>query len=334
MSVFKIALIGAGRMGQCHAANIAGHSKLSLHYVVDPYEKSLRLMKEQYGCESATLEEALSDPEIDGLVICSATHQHTVHIQSALKADKAAFCEKPIGLDIKTTIAARPDKLSPPFLLGFNRRFDPHTCALRRSLKSQQIGKIESMRIVNHDPSPPSHDFIPTSGGMFLDFTIHDLDTAAWLLDEPVTEVFAAGSCLIDPIIGEMGDIDTARVILKTKSGKLCSISNSRRSGCGYDQRIEIFGSKGRLAVGNISPTTLNILTEKCASSDAILPNFMMRYAESYAAEMDHFARILMGQTQPDIGYEDGIRAQHLAVACQKSLNNNETVKINLSEDL
>jgi myo-inositol 2-dehydrogenase/D-chiro-inositol 1-dehydrogenase len=272
-----VALVGAGRMGQVHGHNAARHPELRLRYVIDARAGVADALAADCGARMATLDAALADPKVGGILVCSTTDLHLEHALAAVSAGKAVFCEKPIGLDLASVRAAQPRFDGARFLLGFNRRFDPHFRALGQRLAAGEIGTLETLHLVNHDPAPPPPGFIPGSGGLFRDFTIHDLDLARWLLGEEPCEVFAMASCLVDPAIGELGDVDTARVLLKTPRGRLCVISNTRRSGCGYDQRIEAYGAAGRLAAGNVSAHDVVALSPAASIGAPILCHFQTR---------------------------------------------------------
>lgn len=328
MTKIDVALIGAGRMGSVHGANAGQNPKLRLKYIVEPRAEAAAPLCAAFGAENAALERALADPEIAGVIVCSATAQHLDHINAALGAGKAVFSEKPIDLNLERVRAAAPVLDGAAFLLGFNRRFDPHVLALKQKLESGALGALESLHVVNHDPAAPPPGFIPTSGGLFKDFTIHDLDLARWLLDEPVVEVFAAASCLVDPEIGRLGDVDTARTVLRTESGRLCVISNTRRSGYGYDQRIEAFASKGMAAVGNVTADTVETFTEAGGQTAPIKDHFTTRYAASYRAEMEHFADMLHTGLAPRVSYADGLAALVLAEACAQSAASGAAVRL------
>ena len=233
MERIQVALIGAGRMGQVHGGHAARHPGLHLAYVVDARPGAAGALATATGAAVATLDAVLADPAVRGVLVCSTTDRHLEHALACVAAGKAVFCEKPIDLDLGKVLAARATFADATFLLGFNRRYDPHFAELKRRLDDGAIGRLETLHLVNHDPAAPPPGFVPTSGGLFKDFTIHDLDMARWLLDEPIASVYSAGSCLVDPDIGRQGDIDTARTVLRTESGRLCVISNTRRSGCG-----------------------------------------------------------------------------------------------------
>jgi myo-inositol 2-dehydrogenase/D-chiro-inositol 1-dehydrogenase len=322
MTVHKIAIVGAGRMGSLHAANAAASPRLSLAAVADHNETLAFGLAERLGATTRPFEEILADEAIAAVVIASSTTSHLENTLAAVAAGKAVFCEKPMSLDADTLAAALPDleATGRPIFVAFNRRFDPHLRALKERFDSGSVGRAESLHIVNHDPAAPNLDFIPRSGGLFKDFTIHDFDTAGWILGEPFVEIFAQGSCLIEPAIAELGDIDTAKLILRAKSGTLCMISNSRRTGYGYDQRAELFGSAGALQVDNVPLTQVRKLGEDGASAAPFPYSFAERYAEAYRAEIDHFADVLDGAATPATGPRDSLRALRLADAAERSL--------------
>ena len=328
MERIEVALIGAGRMGQVHGPNAARHPGLRLKYVVDPRPEAAQAMCQRFDAQAATLEQTLADPSIQGVLVCSSTDQHLSNALAAVEAGKAVFCEKPIDLDLQKVLQAQSRFEGARFLLGFNRRFDPHFKALKQKLDAGAIGRLESLHLINHDPASPPPGFIPTSGGLFKDFTIHDLDMARWLLGEEPVELYTTASCLVDPEIGRLGDVDTARTVLKTASGRLCVISNTRRSGYGYDQRIEAFGSSGMLNAGNVQQDTLQTLTEQAVTGAPIHPGFASRYQDGYRDQIHHFADVLHGRAQPLVGYADGIAALVLAEACAESMRSGTVIHL------
>ncbi|MGH6950260.1 MAG: inositol 2-dehydrogenase [Vitreimonas sp.] len=318
----RIALIGAGRIGRIHATNVAAHPELDLAYVVDPVADSARSVADSYAAKTADLDVALADTSVSGVIVASSTDTHLDFSLRAAQAGKGVFCEKPIDLDLARAeeAASKFEAVKARIFLGFNRRFDPNFRALKQKLDAGVVGKIETLHITSHDPAPPPAGYIPVSGGLFKDMAIHDFDMARWLLGEEPSEVFAAGACLVDPEIGRLGDIDTAKTVLRTPSGKLCVISNSRRSGYGYDQRIEAFGSQGALRAGNVVESTVETWTEAGAQTDPFQNFFLDRYAGAYRLEMAHFADMLARGAEPSIGYADGVAALRLAVAAQASM--------------
>ncbi len=323
-----VVLIGAGRMGQIHGPNAARHPDLRLRYVVETDPALGAKLAAELGAEIATLSDALADPAVKGAIVASSTDMHLEHSVTCIKAGKAVFCEKPIDLDLAKARAAAKLFDGAPFVLGFNRRFDPHVNALKEKIASGVIGKLETLTLINHDPASPPPAFIPRSGGLFKDFTIHDLDLANSLLGEPPTEIFATASCLVDPEIARLGDVDTARVILRTASGKLCVISNTRRSGYGYDQRVEAYGSKGMAMSANERVDQVQVWGEAGASASPIRPNFLNRYAASYKREIDHFADVVTGRAKSQVGFAEGLAALAWAEACAESARTNAVVKL------
>ncbi|HVI99897.1 MAG TPA: inositol 2-dehydrogenase [Sphingomonas sp.] len=319
--MLNIALIGAGRIGRIHAANIVAEPRLRLSHVVDPMPGAAAEAAAGTGAEVATLDAVLANPDIAGVVIASATDTHLDYSVRAITAGKAVFCEKPIDMDLARARSAEGVLGAPgtKMLLGFNRRFDPNFRALRDRLADGTMGAVETIHIISHDPAPPPIDYVRVSGGLFKDMAIHDFDMARWLLGEEPVEIYAAGTCLIDLAIGAAGDIDTAKCMLRTASGKLCLISNSRRSGYGYDQRIEAFCAHGLVRADNVHESTVETWGE-AGSATAPLQNFFLdRYAQAYRAEMAHFADVIDGLAAPLAGYDDGVRALALAEAAAKS---------------
>ena len=322
-----LAIFGAGRIGKIHARNAAAQPGLTLKYVVDPVAEAAEALAAETGAAVATVDQALADPEVAGVVIASATDTHLDYCLRVAGAGKAIFCEKPIDLDLGRARAAAPALARARLLLGFNRRFDPHFQALKARLDSGALGQLETLNITSHDPAPPPIAYIKVSGGLFRDMAIHDFDTARWLLGEPPVEVFAAASCLVDPAIAEAGDVDTARILLRTGSGKLCLISNSRRSGYGYDQRIEAFGSGGMARAGNVVESTVETWSEAGAAADRFQNFFLDRYAAAYRLEMAHFAEVLAGAA-PRVGLDEGLAALALAEAAGESARTGMPVRL------
>lgn len=322
-----IALIGAGRIGKIHAANAAAHPALSLKYVIDPLGDGAAVLAARHGAAVSTFESALADPAIAGVIIASPTDQHLAQCLQAMAAGKAIFCEKPLDLSLERARSAAA-LANARLFLGFNRRFDPHFRALRRKLQAGEIGSLETLHIVSHDPAPPPVSYIKVSGGLFKDMTIHDFDMARWLLAEPIVEVYTMAACLVDPAIGAADDVDTAKVLLRTASGRIALISNTRRSAYGYDQRIEAFGSAGAVLVGNVTTDAVVIWGEHGATRAPFQNFFLDRYAEAYRLEMDHFAAVLRGEA-PAIGFADGVRALELAEAAGRSHASGRPVALN-----
>ena len=327
MARLKIAVIGAGRIGQIHARNVAAHPDAQLAGIADPDHAAADRLAQAAGTTVVALDAAF---QADAVMICSPTTTHADYIERAAAAGKPAFCEKPVDLSADRVRACLETarRAGIPLMIGFNRRFDTHFAALKRRQESGEIGTLELLTITSRDPAPPPLGYIATSGGLFRDMMIHDLDLARYFLgDEPV-ELFAAASALVDPAIGQAGDVDTAVVALKTAGGGLCQISNSRRATYGYDQRIELHGSKGMLRAGNMTATTLEHADAGGFRTDPALPFFLERYAHAYCAELDAFIAAVQAGTAPKPGGEDGLRALILADAATRSAQTGQAVRL------
>ena len=326
--MLDIAVIGAGRIGRIHATNASRHPRISLKYIIDPVDAAAAELASASGAKVADLEEALADPAIGGVIVASSTDTHLEFCKRATKAGKAVFCEKPLDLDLGKARAASAQLDNARLFLGFNRRFDPNFRKLHDRIRSGEMGPLETLHIVSHDPAPPPIEYVKISGGMFKDMTIHDFDMARWILGEDPVEVYSTATAVVDPAIGAAGDVDTAKIVLRTASGRICVISNSRRSGYGYDQRIEAFCAKGLLRAGNILSSTVESWSEAGSSTDPLQNFFLDRYADAYRAEMDHFADILDGRALPLVGYDDGVSALAIAEAAMESHLTSAVVRI------
>ncbi|ENR5391438.1 inositol 2-dehydrogenase [Providencia rettgeri] len=328
--MFNIALFGAGRIGQVHAVNIAGHKETKLYSVIDPYQPNAVALAEKYQAKVQTTEEAMQDPNIQGVLIASATDTHADLIELAAKHKKVIFCEKPVHLDLERVKQCLKSvkEHNVPLFIGFNRRYDPQFRHLKNLFQQGAIGKAESLIITSRDPSPPPAEYVKVSGGMFRDMTIHDFDMARFMIGEEPCSVYAQGSNVVDPAIGQAGDIDTAFIILKFSSGAMATISNSRRSGYGYDQRIELHGEKGLLTAGNIKENSVALLSEVGCLSAKPEYFFLQRYHEAYQAEWQHFVDILAGRAESETTGTDGELALYLADKALESLKTGKEVKL------
>jgi myo-inositol 2-dehydrogenase/D-chiro-inositol 1-dehydrogenase len=323
----KVVLIGAGRIGHIHARNAALHPRIELAGVVDAVDASAQALAREWNTTVTTLDAALADPTVSGVIVASSTDTHLDYSLRAAAAGKTIFCEKPIDQDLGRARTARAGLSGANMLLAFNRRFDPNFQALKARLDSGAVGAIETLQITSNDPAPPPPSYIAVSGGLFKDMAIHDFDMARWLLGEEPVLVYATGSCLVDPAIGELGDVDTARTVLRTGSGRLCVIANSRRSGFGYDQRVEAFASAGMVRADNVSESTVQLWSESGVATDRFQNFFLDRYAEAYRREMDHFADMLDG-APAQVGYADGVAALALAEAAGESMRSGAPVQL------
>ena len=329
----KLLLLGAGRIGQVHAKNVVARKDARLYGVVDVHGPAAAALAEATGARVFDhADAALADPAVDAVMICTSTDTHVEMILKAARARKPIFCEKPVDLDIAkvNTCLAEVKQHGVPLLMGFNRRFDPSFRALRERLKAGELGEVESVKITSRDPQPPPPAYVKVSGGLFRDMMIHDLDMARYLLPEEPSQVFATGSVLVDKAIGEAGDVDTAMVILRTRSGRLAHIDNSRRAAYGYDQRVEAFGQKGMLQAHNPTPTAVVATTGTGQQSDKPFHFFLERYASAYQAELDHFLEVLAGKAAPLVSGEDGRKALVLADAANESLRTGKLVEVSL----
>jgi myo-inositol 2-dehydrogenase / D-chiro-inositol 1-dehydrogenase len=324
-----LAQFGAGRIGQIHARNVAaqgGHLK----YIVDVNGAAAEALATAVGAKAAAQEAVFADAEVAGVIIGSSTDTHADLIEQAARAGKAIFCEKPIDLDLARTRACLQvvADCGVQLFIGFNRRFDPSFAGLKAALGEGHIGKLENLTITSRDPAPPPADYVARSGGLFRDMMIHDFDMARWLMGAEPVRLYARGSVLVDPAIGEAGDVDSAVVMLETAEGVQCQIINSRRAAYGYDQRIEAFGAKGLLLAGNRDARTLETWSDAGVTGEKPLYFFLERYAEAYRAEMAHFLACLAGREQPTVAASDGLRALELAEAANESLKTGQAVTL------
>jgi myo-inositol 2-dehydrogenase/D-chiro-inositol 1-dehydrogenase len=326
----EIAQFGAGRIGRIHASNIAAMKDVRLRYVVDVNAEAAQKLAARYGARVATEREAFADREVGAVLIASSTDTHARLAIEAARAGKAIFCEKPIDLSLRKVdeCLREVEKAGVPMFVGFNRRFDPSFSALKKRLDAGEIGPVEQVVISSRDPGPPPLAYVKVSGGMFRDMTIHDFDMARWLLGEEPVEVFAMGECLVERKIGAAGDIDSAMVLLRTASDRMCHINNSRRAAYGYDQRIEVLGASGMLRAQNIGETTVEHFTPRGTVSDRPLDFFLERYAEAYRVEMSAFVSSLKNKTAMPVGARDGRQALVLAEAALESHKKKIPVKI------
>ncbi len=321
-SSLRFGLLGCGRIGQVHARTLRRMANARAVAVADIDEAAARNIAATLGSEVRSEDGILAADDIDAVVVGTPTDLHYAQIHAAAEAGKAIFCEKPVDLSLARTRecveAAR--RAGVPLMVGFNRRFDPNFSALEARLREGEIGHIEIVTIISRDPGPPTLDYVRRSGGLFRDMMIHDFDLSRFLLGEEPVEVHAVGSSLVDPGIGEAGDIDTAAVMMRTESGIICQISNSRRAAYGYDQRIEVHGSLGMLRADNVLENTVESATGKGFSRAVAQHFFLERYETAYRLEMEHFVTaVLAGEpVRPDGG--EGLKAQALADAAARAL--------------
>ena len=318
----NLAIIGAGRIGKVHALAINNSKIANLVYIYDPDEEIAKKFSVEFNCIVSNIDNIKKDKQIDAVIICSPTDTHVELICIFSNYKKAIFCEKPIDLDIKKVRKCLEtiEKNKTQFMIGFNRRFDPHFQSLKNSLKQDKIGNIETIIITSRDPGLPPINYLKQSGGIFKDMTIHDFDMAIFLLDELPVEIYSSASILIDDQIKEVEDFDTASVILKTLSGKQIIIINSRRSSYGYDQRIEVHGSLGMVSAENQRPVSIEIANSQGFTKPPLHHFFMTRYIDAYAEEINYFVNSLKSGSEIKPNGIDGLNALIIAEAAKSSL--------------
>lgn len=328
--MLRLGLLGCGRIGQVHARSIAQVNGARVAAVADAFPEAASTLAERTGSAVLSSLELIANSDIDAVVIGTPTDTHYDLILAAAAAGKAIFCEKPVDMSadrIRACIKA-VDAAGVAFLTAFNRRFDPNFANLQARLAAGEIGNTEIVTILSRDPSPPPISYIKSSGGIFRDMMIHDLDMARFLLGEEPVQVFATGAALVDPAIGEAGDVDTAAVTLTTATGKICQISNSRRATYGYDQRIEVHGAKGMLRAANILENSVESAGGTGFTRAPAQHFFLERYEAAYRAEMQHFIECLHAGKSPSPSIHDGLRAQMLADAAAQSLQTGLPVQL------
>lgn len=319
--MLRFGLLGAGRIGQIHGRNIAASLDAKLVAVADVSADAAAKLADAAGAEVRESDDIITASDIDAVLIGTPTDTHADLIEAAARAGKAILCEKPVDLS-STRVASClevVDAAGVPLMIGFNRRFDPNFSALRERIEAGDIGAVEIVTIISRDPAPPPVSYIERSGGLYRDMMIHDFDMARFLLSEEIVELHAYGSALVDPAIGRAGDVDTAVVALKTASGRLAQISNSRRATYGYDQRIEVHGAKGMLRADNILKSTVQLARGDGFVSEPAQDFFLERYAEAYRRELAAFIAAVTARRAPLPSGRDGLMAQRLADAAAES---------------
>ena len=330
----NFSLVGAGRIGKMHAANITLNPRCNLSYVYDVNKDFAHQVAEDNNAKVASSpEEAINNKNVDAVFIASATPTHVEFITMGAKAGKAVFCEKPIDLDIKKVDECYETikDFKVPIQIGFNRRFDNSHRKLKLAKDNGEIGNLEMVIITSRDPEPPGLDYLKAAGGFFRDTTIHDFDLSRFILgDDPIVEVSAYGSQLFSENIKKVKDQDTAMFIMRSQKNVLIHINNSRRAVYGYDQRLEIFGSKGMMISNNQSPTSVEVFdNKKTYAKDSIHFFFIERYDQSYKDELNDFVNTLENKNIPSVTFEDGRNALILANAAYESFETAKSVKVN-----
>ena len=325
MSKITVGIVGAGRIGKLHAENIISYfPDVKLKSIADVYMDKSEEWAKNVGIENTYTDyhKIIDDPEIDAVLIFSSTNTHAEIAIAAAKAHKDIFCEKPIdpNPDRIREVLKAVDGAGVKFQVGFNRRFDHNFRAVRDMVQAGKIGDPHIIKVTSRDPNPPSIDYVKVSGGLFMDMMIHDFDMVRYLSGSEVTEVFATGAVLVDPEIGKAGDIDTAIVSLKFANGAIGEIDNSRRAAYGYDQRVEVFGSKGCITVSNDTDSSAVLSTSEAVTSEKPKFFFLERYKDAYISELREFFEAIKNNTQPPVVGIDGLKPVLIALAAKKSL--------------
>ncbi|MEZ5819142.1 MAG: inositol 2-dehydrogenase [Hyphomicrobiaceae bacterium] len=328
--MLTFALFGAGRIGKIHAANLSMNRAARLRFVSDVDATAAEALAQRHGATVASIATSLADPTIDAVIIASSTDTHADLAMRAARAGKAIFCEKPIDLSLSRVDAclAEVEKAGVPMLVGFNRRFDPSFAALKSRIAAGAIGNVEQVIISSRDPAPPPLSYLRVSGGQLRDMTIHDFDMARWLLGEEPEEVFAYGSALVDLSVAEAGDTDSLMVLMRTPSGRLAHINNSRRASYGYDQRIEVHGASGRIMADNRTATSVELSDASAVQRDRPLDFFLERYGDAYRLELAAFIDAVTARSPMPVGARDGRMALVLAEAAIRSMDERRPVRI------
>ena len=332
MKKLKVGIIGAGRIGQVHAKSITYHiPQAEIVAISDIFVDGAKKVAEELGIPNyyQDYHEILNNPEIDAVLICSSTDTHADIACEAAEAGKHIFCEKPVDLTvakIKKVIAA-VDKAGVKLQIGFNRRYDHNFAHIKELANEGKLGDLQIIKITSRDPEAPPVEYVKVSGGIFLDMTVHDFDMARFIGGE-VEEVYANATVMVDPAIGEAGDVDTALVALKFKSGAIGVIDNCRRACYGYDQRLEVFGSGGQASAANDTPTNVSYINESGNVTDKPLYFFLERYMQSFVDEMTEFIDAVVNDKDTQTTVYDGFEALRLGLAAKLSVEEHRPVKL------
>ena len=329
-----VGIIGAGRIGKVHTESICNYVRNAhIKTVADPFmNETTAKWLTSMGVENTTQDyhEILSDPEIDAVLICSSTNTHSPISLEAIAAGKHVFCEKPIDHDlskIKQVVEALKGS-NIKYQVGFNRRHDHNFAAVKQAVVDGKVGDVHIIKITSRDPEPPSAEYAAVSGGMFLDMTIHDFDMVRFLAGCDAEEIYVQSAVLVDPAIGEAGDVDTAIITLKMENGAIAVIDNSRRAAYGYDQRAEVFGSKGMVATANDTLSTAVLSNADGVTGEKPLYFFLERYMQSFATEVKGFISAIENDTDTLVGVEDGLKPVLMGIAAKKSVLEHRPVKL------
>jgi myo-inositol 2-dehydrogenase/D-chiro-inositol 1-dehydrogenase len=333
MKTVKIGIIGAGRIGKIHADNLLRIPRVEIKGIADLYaDYALQEWANERDIALVTQNnmEIIQNPDIDAVFICSITDTHVPLIIEAARAGKHIFCEKPVSMDIADTQKAvdTARECGVKLQIGFNRRFDHNFKRIQAGVQAGEIGTPHIVKITSRDPNPPQEDYIKESGGIFMDMTIHDFDMARFVCGSEVEEVYAHGAVLINPVFTQYDDLDTAIVLLTFANGAMGVIDNSRQAVYGYDQRIEVFGSKGSISANNDYPNTVEISTADKIYRDKPLNFFLERYNAAYIEETQLFIHAILSNTEVPVDGNDGLQAELIAMAAKLSYKLGRPVKL------
>ncbi|HKI88469.1 MAG TPA: inositol 2-dehydrogenase, partial [Draconibacterium sp.] len=332
MNKLKVALAGLGRIGKIHLKNLCRNfPEIEVVAVMDVFDES-KLIADEYNIPVFVkdFDELLAVDGVEAVVICSPTDTHADYVVKAAKAGKQIFCEKPLDLSLERVqeVLKIVDACDVKLMLGFNRRFDPEFKKIKELVINGSVGEPQIIKITSRDPGPPPVSYIKVSGGMFLDMTIHDFDMARYISGKQVKEVFAKGAVMVDPEIGNAGDIDTAVITLTFEDDTMAVIDNCRKAAYGYDQRLEVFGSKGMAQAENNFPNNHKLYTESGVSGDLPLHFFLERYDASYNQEIREFVDALVSGGELPVDGNDGLQSIAIGLAAKKSVAEGRPVKL------
>lgn len=328
--MLKVGLLGAGRIGWVHAKAITAHGGSTLVAVSDFILESAQKLAAEYGCEARSTDDIIADPAIDAILIATSTDTHSDLMEKATAAGKAVLCEKPVDLSLERARACQKvvAETGQPVMIGFNRRFDPSFGALKAALDAGEIGKAELLSITSFDPAPPPVAYVKVSGGLFRDMMIHDFDMSQFIMGATPVSLTAAATSIVDPAIGEAGDVDTAVVTMTYADGRIAVIKNSRRAAYGYDQRLEVLGSEGLLQAQNMLENLVVKSTKQGVTSAKPTFFFLERYMPAYTAEWDSFVTAVTKGTAMPVTLQDGVNALAMAEAATLSAKEGKPVSI------
>ncbi len=331
--MINIGIIGAGRIGQLHASNLVHHiHNANVVAITDVNEAAARQTAADLQIPNivSSHDDLLARSDVDAVLICSSTDTHAGFIEAAARAGKHIFCEKPIAFDLSEidraleTVAKAGVKLQ----IGFNRRFDANAQRMKAGIDAGEVGQVHRLHIISRDPSPPPITYVSRSGGMFVDMTIHDFDMARFLMGCEATEIYTVAGVMVNPEIGEAGDVDTAVITMKFENGAIVTIDNSREAVYGYDQRIEVFGSGGSLESSNLQPDHVTRRSSKAVSNAKPLYFFLERYNQSFVVELQSFVDAVAGDTAVPVSGIDGRVPVVMGLAARRSYDENRPVRM------